>query len=511
MRRHPIQRPALLTASLLALACVRGEMPARGAVAQTPATVHLKLDFDDGVHPFTASGNGAVAVVDDAAQALSGRSLSIRRTTAGGYFGAIAPLPIGGASGLRIGFVMRAAAMRDVTVNVFDERANDNTTPASPARVADDTWRPVVFAVEDFHHNSAMPDRKIPAETQFASILFHGRENAPNPAIWIDKVAIYRTPDSSPPAAPAGARAAAAPDGTITLRWEEPADDTFAVVFSIHRRVGAGGWEKVGESMQPRYRDRPQSADEHAYRITAADYEHNVSTPSDEVTITPAPATAAAAANPEAPPPWVSDRANYAEHVRTIHASGAGKVRRDVFLFAGDSITAASLYTHTLGSWLGRGVTVRQGVGRVTTAYGAKSIAQYLSDARPEFAIVMYGTNDVTYGESISGAMRSLEAIVEMCIAAGTVPVLATIPPRDYNPNRQGDTARYNRDLVAFARKKRVPISYVFEEMLKEDLRTILSDGIHLTPGRGNDVAGRALRQTMDQVYFALRDTSGRE
>jgi hypothetical protein len=41
---------------------------------------------------------------------------------------------------------------------------------------------------------------------------------------------------------------------------------------------------------------------------------------------------------------------------------------------------------------------------------------------------------------------------------------------------------------------------------LKED---VLSDGIHLRPERGNDLAGRALRQTMDQVYFALRDTSG--
>jgi hypothetical protein len=508
-QRQSIVRVVLLAVSVFALACVRGETAVQDG---SPAAlqVHLKLDFDDSRNPFDASGNADVALVDDPAQALTGRSLAIRRTKEGGSFGARAPLQIAGSQKLRVAFVMRAVGMRDVTVNVFDARANDNTTPASRARVADDAWRPVVFAVEDFHHNSDQPDRKIPAETQFASILFHGQDTAPGPVIWIDKVVVYRTPDSAPPAAPAGTRAAAAADGTIALTWEEPADDTFAVVYSVHRRVGAGAWEKIGESLQPRYRDRPQSADVHTYRITAADYENNVSAPSSEAPITPAAPDPASAATPAPPPPWISDRANYGDHVRTIHASGAGKVQRDVFLFAGDSITAAMLYTHTLGSWLARGLTVRQGVGRVTTGYGAKNMAQYLSDARPEFAVIMYGTNDVTFGESIPGAMRNLEAIIDMCIAVGTVPVLSTIPPRDFNPERQGDTARFNRDLVQLARKKRVPVSYAFEEMLKEDLRTILSDGIHLTPGRGNAVAGRALRQTMDQVYFALRDTAGR-
>ena len=53
-------------------------------------------------------------------------------------------------------------------------------------------------------------------------------------------------------------------------------------------------------------------------------------------------------------------------------------------------------------------------------------------------------------------------------------------------------------------------MSYVFEEMIQHDLKPVLDDGIHLTPERGNDLAGRALRQTMDQVYFALRETSDR-
>jgi hypothetical protein len=45
---------------------------------------------------------------------------------------------------------------------------------------------------------------------------------------------------------------------------------------------------------------------------------------------------------------------------------------------------------------------------------------------------------------------------------------------------------------------------------MRHDLKAMLYDGIHLQPESGNDAAGRALRQTMDQVYYALRDASGR-
>jgi lysophospholipase L1-like esterase len=198
----------------------------------------------------------------------------------------------------------------------------------------------------------------------------------------------------------------------------------------------------------------------------------------------------------------------YAGHIRQVHARGVGKVRPDVFLFAGDSLTAATLYTHVLGSWLGRGLTVRQGVGTVTTAYGAANIQQYLADARPEFAIVMYGTNDQERGVPVSEAMKNLAAVIDACIAFGTVPIVATIPPRGFDKGDQQPQERFSRAVMELGRQKRVPVSYVFEEMMRHDLKAMLFDGIHLQPDAGNDAAGRALRQTMDQVYFALRDPS---
>jgi hypothetical protein len=104
--------------------------------------------------------------------------------------------------------------------------------------------------------------------------------------------------------------------------------------------------------------------------------------------------------------------------------------------------------------------------------------------------------------------MRHLATIVDACIAAGTIPILTTIPPRGDDKGRQGGQEQFNRALIELGRRKQVPISYAFEEMMRHDLNKMLFDGLHLTPDAGNDAAGRALRRTMDQVYFALRDAS---
>ena len=479
------------------------------AAAQPGPQVYLKLDFDAGNNPFAPTDSARGTLVAEVNQALSGRSLHVARAKEGKYIGASVPLAIKGSSGLRVAFVVRARSMRTVAVNVFDQRRQDNTTPASPSRVFDDEWHPVVFAVEDFHYNSDPLDRKIESETDFASLLFHGREDGPAAEFWIDKLVVYRGPDAQPPGAPNGVRANAEADGSVVLTWQEPADNTFAVVYSVHRKTATSPWEKIGESLRPSYRDRPTSLESYSYRITAADYENNISTPSSDVVFTPAVAAAPNPASGSAPP-WVVDRATYAENVRQVHARGVGKVRPDVFLFAGDSITAAAVYTHTLGSWLARGLTVRQGVGTVTTEYGAANIKAYLAGARPEFAVVMYGTNDMERRVSISDAMRNLGLVLDACLEFGTVPVLATIPPRGFDKRDQRSQEQFNRAVAELGRKKHVPVSYVFEEMMRHDLKQMLYDGIHLQPEHGNDAAGRALRQTMDQVYYALRDASGR-
>jgi hypothetical protein len=489
-----IARLARVAGALLLAAPVwlHGRQAMPGAV-----DVFLRNGFDEGTTTFNAEGNAAVAVVATPDEALDGRSLVISRSSPGGYFGAqIGGFRIEGSAGLRIAFATRARGVRTVSVNLFDEARSDNSTPASPARIADTEWRTVVFHAEDFHYNSDPPDRKVGGRERFVSLLFHGEQSSDTPQIFIDNLVIYRGPDRTPPAAPPGLQAVPS-SGGVTLRWTQPSDDAMAAVYSIYRQSTAGGWTKIGESVRTSFHDGFPAPGTSRYRVTAADYENNVSTPSPEVEVS---ATGAAAASATAP--VVQDRLGYAAHIRTIHDQGSGTVRPGVFLFAGDSITAAARYTHILGSWLARGQAVRQGVGTVTTAYGAENIRRYLQDARPEFAVVMYGTND---RGDVRGSMRNLSVVIDACIEAGTVPVLATIPPRGYS-KRQGSQESFNRALIALARERQVPVSYVFEEMMQHDLNGILSDGVHLTPELGNDVAGRALRRTMDQVYFALRD-----
>jgi hypothetical protein len=490
-----------------------GKKPFAPISAAGGIQVYLKMDFDSGPNPFRAEGNGAVALATAPDEVVSGRSLHIRRAKPGAYFGGrTEQVAVKGTQDLRIAFCVRAKGMEQVSLNFFDNLQKDNTTPTSPARVRDGRWRTVVFAVEDFHFNSDPPQNKVKADTEHTSLLLHGiEEEGAGGEYWIDKLVIYRGRDTQPPEAPSGLQAVAGEGGKVALIWHAPADNAFPAVYSIHRKRRGGSadgpWEKVGESLQPRYVDTVAAGGTYGYCVTAADYDDNVSkpsAPSAEVTL---PIVSAGKA--VAPSPQVADRLNYADNVRKIHAAGAGKVRHDVFLFAGDSITAADAYTHTLGQWLGRGITVRRGVGQMKTGFGKAMIGQYLAECRPEFAIVMYGTNDGKGPEDVKQAMENLAAVIDTCARQGTVPILATIPPRGYDKTRQAGESLFNLSLIGLCRQKKVPVSYCFEEMMDRDLKQMLGDGVHLTPVRGNDAAGEALWKTIEQVYFALRDTSG--
>ncbi|KKM03640.1 hypothetical protein LCGC14_1772410 [marine sediment metagenome] len=469
--------------------------------------VYAKMDFDSGANPFTNQGKGVAALESRAEFVVSGRSLHVKRAEATGYFGArTTKIAVKGTRGLNIAFCVRTKGMQTISLNLYDALKRDNTTPTSPARTPDEQWRTVVFAVEDFHHNSDQPQIKVPANTKHTNLFFHGSESkGASGEYWIDKFIIYRGVDTAPPAAPSGVKANAGTHGLVELTWTEPKDNAFAAVYSIHCKGADGKWVKLDESIQPRYSYTVAAAGKVAYRITAADYDNNVSKPSADVTVT---ASSPGKIAREAATDQVKDRLAYADNVRKIHAAGAGKVRHDIFLFAGDSITAADSYTHVLGRWLTRGIPVRKGVGQMRTNYGKAKIGEYLSGAKPEFAIVMYGTNDSKGPEAVKAGMANLAAVIDSCAAFGTVPIIATIPPRHFDKDKQDGQVRFNQAIVKLCRAKKVPVSYCFEEMMQRDLKQMLGDGVHLKSSTGNDAAGEALDKTLRQIYFALRDTT---
>ncbi|HET6428657.1 MAG TPA: fibronectin type III domain-containing protein, partial [Phycisphaerae bacterium] len=351
---------------------------AAAALADGGIEVYSKIDFDKGDNPFINEGKGVVALESAPELVVSGRSLHIRRGSEGGYFGGrLKSVSVEGSAGVNIAFCLRTKGMETVALNFFDAIRQDNTTPASPAQVPAEQWRTVVFAVEDFHHNSDQPQKKIPARTKHTGLFFHGSEAAgQSGTMWIDKFIIYRGVDTQAPDAPGKLRAKKAEAGEVELAWDEPADNAFPAVYSIHRQAGDGGWVKIGESIQPRHVDRAPANGVASYRVTAADYDNNVSKPSKAVKIAGGPVSGAQ--GPPALTDQVRDRLAYADNVRKIHAAGQGKVRHDVFLFAGDSITAADAYTFAMGRWLARGITVRRGVGQMRTDFGKNNIDKYL-------------------------------------------------------------------------------------------------------------------------------------
>ena len=257
--------------------------PAAQNVFAEPPTVggvqvYLKLDFEASDGGFQAEGNAVVTVEAEPVSTAHGRSLHVRRARPGEYIGAHTDqLRVKGVRGLKIAFLLRGTGMDTVSLNLFDEVRRDNTTPASPAKLVDNQWRPVVFAVEDFHYNADPPERKVPADTQHTSLLFHGRERPGSvEEFWIDKLLVYRGDDTQPPAAPTDVSATVREEGIVELSWKEPPDNTFAAIYSIHRRAAGAAWVKIAESFTPQYQDPVSAAGEYTYRVTAADFDYNV-------------------------------------------------------------------------------------------------------------------------------------------------------------------------------------------------------------------------------------------
>ena len=102
-----------------------------------------------------------------------------------------------------------------------------------------------------------------------------------------------------------------------------------------------GAWEKIADgSSRGSWIDRPLPG-RYTYRVTAADFDNLLSAASSDVSVSINDSGIAVSPVLE---DRIADRRNYAERVRQIHAAGRGRVRHDLFLLAGDSITAANMH-----------------------------------------------------------------------------------------------------------------------------------------------------------------------
>ncbi|MFW6159253.1 MAG: GDSL-type esterase/lipase family protein, partial [Planctomycetota bacterium] len=313
---------------------------------------------------------------------------------------------------------------------------------------------------------------------------------------------VYRGDDRSAPAPPAGLEAEVSADG-VALSWEAASDNTAAAGYAVSRAGDDGRFVKVGQPCLPRFVDRPGEPGRYRYRVLAWDFQENLSPWSEPMTV-----KVGRRFEPGEPTREEKDRASYAGHVREVHAAGAGKVVRGRVLCYGDSLTGATNYRHYAAAALGRYEVIAKGYPAMRTSFGAKHIDRHMKEHRPEFCLILYGTNNSKAEKRIPPAMDHLLAIARSCETHGTVPIIGTIPPRGFRDPTSKPEARFNEALIKMCRTHKIPIAYIFEEYQTcgtPRRKLLAGDGVHTVSG-GWVCMGKAWRAAMEQVRFVLLD-----
>jgi hypothetical protein len=97
-----------------------------------------------------------------------------------------------------------------------------------------------------------------------------------------------------------------------------------------------------------------------------------------------------------------------------------------------------------------------------TIVWAQEHLDGWLKRFNPEVALVMFGTNDLSQREAPDYGAR-LRDVVRRCLAAGTVPVVSTIPPRSHMVEKAAQFADAARRV---ARELAVPLEDFHREIL---------------------------------------------
>jgi hypothetical protein len=300
---------------------------------------------------------------------------------------------------------------------------------------------------------------------------------------------------------PTGVAAIVGENG-VQLSWKVPDDNVGVALYVISRAGQDGKFAKVAESASPVYLDTPPTAGDYRYRILAVDFQDNLSPWSETVAIkTDRAFPTAKLTNYE------TDRLDYAEHIRKIHTAGKDKVVKGRVFQFGDSLTGATNYQLLTEAALGHYMVEARGRAGWTSSQGRTVIARDLKEVNPEFCLILYGTNNAKNQSAIVVAMADIVAIAKACKDHGTVPIVATIPPRGFTDPSSKPEADYNAALIKTCRDHRIPLAYLFEALqVQPDRRQFLaSDGVHWE-NEGFSIAGRVWKKAMDKVTFVLLD-----
>ena len=92
------------------------------------------------------------------------------------------------------------------------------------------------------------------------------------------------------------------------------------------------------------------------------------------------------------------------------------------------------------------------------------TLKRMLEQYRPQIAVLMLGTNDVSAGRKLVDFQRDAATAVETILNAGCICILSTIPPHPGNPRLSGE---YNDALRKLAADRELPLVDYEREILK--------------------------------------------
>jgi lysophospholipase L1-like esterase len=108
-------------------------------------------------------------------------------------------------------------------------------------------------------------------------------------------------------------------------------------------------------------------------------------------------------------------------------------------------------------------------------------LSRELAAVKPAFAIVMLGTNDNRPG-GFEIFRDKLADVVDRTLAAGVVPILSTLPPRDDAPSTSARVPAFNAEIRALAEARSVPLIDLNAALASLPRHGLARDGVHLAP-----------------------------
>lgn len=194
-------------------------------------------------------------------------------------------------------------------------------------------------------------------------------------------------------------------------------------------------------------------------------------------------------------------------HLRVIAALSPTK-RADVFSKIGDSNTVNTNYLacfagsnvdlagraslqpalqHFLGGMVGNTTPFDRTSQSATIGWSAFSplqgmptpLQQEVDTAQPRYATVMFGTNDVGFGDTHMFG-RNMFTLIDTLSLQGVVPIISSVPPRDDSASIDAWVPRYNLVARGIAQARRLPFIDLHRELLNVPAHGLGPDGVHL-------------------------------